>query len=357
VPTAVIWVETQDGNAAREKDLETGTRATAKEPNAMTEHEVGTREEWLAARVDLLQREKELTRQSDELARQRRELPWVRIDKDYLFDTEDGEATLADLFRGRSQLLVYHFMFGPDWDEGCPSCSAVADGFDETHLHLQNHDVAFTAVSRAPLEKLLAYRDRMGWSFPWTSSGRSDFNFDFNVSFTEEQQRTGAEYNFQRFPTMEPLFDAGVQPIVEQATATGTDPAGYMRQAPGMSAFALEDGVVYHTYSCYARGLDAINCAYQLLDLAPNGRDEDDLPWPMAWVRRHDAYEAESAVAVFPRGLMWNWRASGEGMHQGAGLPRSVAMLERSLGADRGSPDPPRAGPHPGVREFHIKPL
>ena len=152
----------------------------------MTAHPTATRDDWLAARLELLAAEKELTRANDELARRRRELPWVRVDADYRFETEEGPATLSDLFDGRSQLVVYHFMFGPDWDEGCPSCSSVADGFDETHLHLQNHDVAFTAVSRAPLPKLLAYRDRMGWNFPWASSAPSDFNFDFNVSFTEE---------------------------------------------------------------------------------------------------------------------------------------------------------------------------
>src|SRR5215813_6398865 len=165
----------------------------------MTNHQTGTRDEWLAARLELLKAEKELTRLNDDLTRKRRDLPWVRMDKDYVFDTEDGEATLADLFRGRSQLIVYHFMYGPTWDEGCPSCSAVADGFDETHLHLQNHDVAFTAVSRAPLDKLLAYRTRMGWGFPWVSSGRSDFNFDLSVSFTEESVAHGATYNFRPF--------------------------------------------------------------------------------------------------------------------------------------------------------------
>ena len=203
----------------------------------MTTHRTGNRDEWLDARLELLKAEKELTRLNDDLARRRRELPWVRIDKDYVFDTEDGEATLADLFHGRSQLIVYHFMYGPDWDEGCPSCSAVADGFDETHLHLQNHDVAFTAVSRAPLDKLLAYRDRMGWSFPWVSSARSDFNFDFNVSFTEGVGRARRQtYNFR------PL--EGWQ----------LDPAQLPYEGPGMSAFALEDGVVYHTYSAYSRG-------------------------------------------------------------------------------------------------------
>jgi predicted dithiol-disulfide oxidoreductase (DUF899 family) len=236
----------------------------------MMNHRTGTRDEWLEARLELLKAEKKLTRLNDDLARQRRELPWVRVDKDYLFDTENGEATLADLFRGRSQLFVYHFMFGPDWEEGCRSCSSVADGFDETHLHLQNHDVAFTAVSRAPLEKLLAYRKRMGWSFPWASSGRSDFNFDFNVSFTQESVANGQSYNYR------PL--EGEQ----------LDPANLPFEGPGMSAFALEDGVVYHTYSAYARGLDALWTMWQWLDRAPLGRNEGDL----SWFRRHDQYEA-----------------------------------------------------------------
>jgi predicted dithiol-disulfide oxidoreductase (DUF899 family) len=236
----------------------------------MTKHRTGTHDEWLAARLDLLKAEKELTRLNDDLARQRRELPWVRIDKDYIFDTEEGEATLADLFHGRSQLIVYHFMYGPDWDEGCPSCSAVADGFDETHLHLQNHDVAFTAVSRAPLEKLIAYRDRMGWEFPWASSVRSDFNFDFNVSFTEESVSKGGSYNFRLLEGWQ------------------VDPAHLPFEGPGMSAFALDDGVVYHTYSAYARGLDALWNMWQWLDRAPLGRNEGDL----SWFRRHDKYEA-----------------------------------------------------------------
>ena len=236
----------------------------------MTGHTVASREEWLAARQRLLEAEKTHTRVGDELARQRLELPWVRIDKEYLFDTEEGEATLGDLFHGRSQLLVYHFMFGPDWDEGCPSCSSVADGFDETHLHLQNHDVAFTAVSRAPLEKLLAYRSRMGWTFPWASSGRSEFNFDFSVSFTEESVAGGGSFNFR------PL--EGWQ----------LDPAHLPFEGPGMSAFALEDGVVYHTYSAYSRGLDALWNMWQWLDRAPLGRNEGD----MSWFRRHDRYEA-----------------------------------------------------------------
>ena len=236
----------------------------------MTDHRTGSRHEWLDARLALLKAEKELTRLNDDLARQRRELPWVQVEKDYRFDTEDGEATLVDLFHGRSQLIVYHFMFGPDWEEGCPSCSAVADGFDGTHLHLQNHDVAFTAVSRAPLDKLVAYRSRMGWSFPWASSGGTDFNFDFNVSFTEESVARGQTYNFTALEGWQ------------------TDPAQMPYEGPGMSAFALEDGVVYHTYSAYARGLDALWNMWQWLDRAPLGRSEGDL----SWFRRRDTYEA-----------------------------------------------------------------
>ena len=235
----------------------------------MTQHRTGTHSQWLDRRLDLLKAEKELTRLSDDLARQRRELPWVRIEKDYRFDTEDGEATLVDLFHGRSQLIVYHFMYAPEWDEGCASCSGLADGFDETHLHLQNHDVAFTAVSRAPLPKLLAYRDRMGWSFPWVSSGRSDFNYDFNVSFTEESVAKGQTYNFR------PLDGWMV------------DPANLPFEGPGMSAFALDDGDVYHTYSAYARGADVLWTMWQWLDRAPLGRNEGD----QSWFRRHDQYE------------------------------------------------------------------
>ncbi len=235
----------------------------------MTTHATGTAEEHLAARVELLKAEKELTRLNDDLARRRRELPWVRVDEDYRFDTESGEATLADLFHGRSQLVVYHFMYGPDWDEGCPSCSSAADGFDGTHLHLQHHDVAFTAVSRAPLPKLLAYRERMGWTFPWVSSATSDFNFDFGASFTEESVARGQTYNFR------PL--EGWQ----------LDPENLPFEGPGMSAFALQDGLVYHTYSAYARGLDAVWTMWQWLDRAPLGRNEGDF----SWFGRHDTYD------------------------------------------------------------------
>jgi predicted dithiol-disulfide oxidoreductase (DUF899 family) len=266
-----------------------------KERRAMTKHMTGTRNEWLAARLELLEAEKELTRRSDELARRRQELPWVRIDKEYRFDTDQGSASLKDLFRGRSQLLVYHFMFGPDYTAGCPACSAIADGFDGFVVHLANHDVTLSAVSRAPLAKLQAYKRRMGWTFPWASSFGSDFNFDFNVWFTEEQQREGVvEYNYRRGGhamdvtlVERPVAELGVGPSGEAqfAAMTGTDVATYTRERPGMSAFALEDGVVYHTYSTYARGLDGLWGTYQWLDRAPKGRNETS-PW---W-RRHDEY-------------------------------------------------------------------
>jgi predicted dithiol-disulfide oxidoreductase (DUF899 family) len=251
----------------------------------MMRHATGTREEWLAARLELLEAEKELTRRGDELARQRQQLPWVRIDKDYRFETDHGSATLADLFGGRSQLLVYHFMFGPEYTAGCPACSAIADGFNGSVVHLENHDVAMMAVSRAPLAKIQAYKRRMGWSFPWASSLGSDFNFDFSVSRTEEQQREGiVEYNFQSMDVT-PVLEAGEGPVAEMAATTGTDTATYTREAPGMSAFALEAGVVYHTYSAYARGLDALWGMYQWLDRAPKGRNETG-----PWFRRHDEY-------------------------------------------------------------------
>ena len=236
----------------------------------MTDHHTATREEWLDARLALLKAEKELTRLNDELTQRRRELPWVRIDKDYRFDTEDGPATLTDLFRGRSQLIVYHFMYAPHWDEGCPSCSGVADGFNQTHLHLQNHDVAFTAISRAPLDKLVAYRDRMEWSFPWASSLPSDFNYDFHV--TIDVSVAPVEYNYRD------------QAELERRDVNWREWSG---EQPGMSAFALDDGAVYHTYSAYARGLDALWGMWQWLDRAPLGRDEGDL----SWFRRHDQYD------------------------------------------------------------------
>ena len=263
----------------------------------MENHKVVSRGEWLAARRALLEAEKELTRRSDELARHRQELPWVRIDKTYRFDTDEGSASLADLFRGCSQLLVYHFMFGPDYTAGCPSCSAIADGFNGFAVHLANHDVMLWAVSRAPLAKLQAYKRRMGWTFPWASSFASDFNFDFSVGFTEEQQREGGiEYNYRReAPAREPLAGTTVQerksrgsegPVAEIAAATGTDVATYTRERPGLSAFVLQDGAVYHTYSAYSRGLDGLWGMYQWLDRAPMGRNENGI-----WWRRHDEYD------------------------------------------------------------------
>jgi predicted dithiol-disulfide oxidoreductase (DUF899 family) len=252
----------------------------------VTEHRTGTREEWLAARLELLEAEKDLTRRSDELARQRRQLPWVRIEKDYRFETDEGSASLAELFRGRSQLLMYHFMFGPEYTAGCPACSAIADGFNGSAVHLENHDVAMMAVSRAPIAAIQAYKRRMGWSFAWASSFGSDFNYDFNASYTEEQQREGKrEYNY-RSMDVTPVLEAGAEsPVAEMAAMTGTDVATYTREAPGMSAFALEDGVVYHTYSAYARGLDVLWGMYQWLDRAPKGRNETG-----PWFRRRDEY-------------------------------------------------------------------
>jgi len=251
----------------------------------MTDHKTGTREQWLAARRKLLQAEKEFTRRGDELAQQRQDLPWVRIDKGYRFDTDEGSASLKDLFKGRSQLLVYHFMFGPDWTAGCPSCSMIADGFNGFTVHLANHDVMLWAVSRAPLAKLQAYKKRMGWTFPWASSQGGDFNFDFNVSFTEEQQRSGAvEYNFERGGHAMDITPAP-EPVAQLAATCGTDAPKYSRDRPGLSAFVLEDGAVYHTYSTYARGVDGIWGAYPWLDRAPKGRNETGV-----WWKRHDEY-------------------------------------------------------------------
>jgi predicted dithiol-disulfide oxidoreductase (DUF899 family) len=263
----------------------------------MIDHKTGTREEWRAARLELLEAEKDQTRRGDELARRRQELPWVRIDKDYHFETDEGTASLPDLFRGRSQLLVYHFMFGPEYTAGCPTCSTIADGFDGSVVHLANHDVTLGAVSRAPLAKLQAYKRRMGWSFPWASSFGSDFNYDFQAAFTEEQQLSGgSEYNFRRtegtgarLSSLSELEEAGKEgPLAEIAAGVGTDWATYTREAPGMSAFALEDGVVYHTYSAYARGLDGLWSMYQWLDRAPKGRNETDI-----WWRRNDEYDGQ----------------------------------------------------------------
>jgi predicted dithiol-disulfide oxidoreductase (DUF899 family) len=248
----------------------------------MTKHRTGTREEWRAARLELLKAEKEHTRRGDELARQRQELPWVRIDKQYRFETDEGGASLPDLFKGRSQLLVYHFMFGPDYTAGCPACSAIADGFNGSVVHLANHDVTLMAVSRAPLPKLQAYKRRMGWTFPWASSFGGEFNFDFLVGVTEEQQREGgAEYNFRR----EGPWKGDGEGEKLFAQMTGTDPATYTRERPGLSAFVLDEGAVFHTYSAYARGLDALWGMYPWLDRAPLGRNEQGV-----WFRRHDEY-------------------------------------------------------------------
>jgi predicted dithiol-disulfide oxidoreductase (DUF899 family) len=258
----------------------------------MIDHKTGTREDWLAARLELLDAEKELTRRSDELARQRQALPWVRIDKKYRFDTDEGSASLADLFRGRSQLLVYHYMFGPDYKAGCATCSTIADGFNGIAVHLANHDVTLAAVSRAPLAKIQAYKRRMGWTFPWASSFAGDFNADYCASFSEVQQREGGiEYNYRREPAWLQRDDEGMasrmsgSPVAHNAAMTGTDPATYTRERPGVSAFVLADGVVYHTYSAYARGLDSLWGMYQWLDRAPKGRNETG-----AWFRRHDEY-------------------------------------------------------------------
>ena len=250
----------------------------------MPTHMTATRDKWLEARLDLLAAEKDLTRRSDGVARLRQQLPWVRVDKVYTFDAEEGHKTLKDLFGGRSQLLVYHFMFGPEYKSGCPSCSSIADGFNGIAVHLENHDVALSVVSRAPLAKLQAFKQRMGWTFPWASSVSGEFNFDFNVSFTEEQQREGGgEYNYRRGGVRATATIPEI--LIQHAAMTGADPAAYVRERPGLSAFLLEDGVVYHTYSTYARGLDGLWGMFQWLDRAPKGRNETGL-----WWRRHDEY-------------------------------------------------------------------
>jgi len=265
----------------------------------MTSHKRATREEWLEARLQLLDAEKAFTQRSDELAKQRQELPWVRVDKDYQFDTNDGKASLADLFKGRSQLMIYHFMFGPDYKAGCPTCSSIADGFNGITVHLKNHDLMFWAISRAPLAKLQAYEQRMGWTFPWASSFESDFNFDYSVGFTKEQMQKGAEYNFRREEGYSPktaeqsgAFQwrkgqcAGKGAEAKFAEMTGTDVQTYHQERPGLSAFVMEDGQVYHTYSAYGRGVDAIWAMYPWFDRAPKGRNEANGPW---W-QRHDEY-------------------------------------------------------------------
>ena len=259
----------------------------------MTTHKIGTREQWLAERLELVKAEKQLTQRSDELARRRQMLPWVEVNKGYLFETDEGSASLPDLFRGRSQLLVYHFMFGPDYAAGCPSCSSIADGFNGVAVHLANHDVMLWAASRAPLAKLQAYKRRMGWTFPWVSSQGGDFNCDFCASYTEEQQRAGIEYNYRREAALQQRAEVrgpselagGEGPVAQFAAMCGTSAPTYIRERPGMSAFALEDGIVYHTYSTYARGVDAIWGMYPWLDRAPKGRNETGV-----WWRRRDEY-------------------------------------------------------------------
>jgi predicted dithiol-disulfide oxidoreductase (DUF899 family) len=251
----------------------------------MTKHITGTREEWLAARLEVLQAEKDLTRRSDEVARRRQELPWVRVEQEYRFDTDEGVKSLADLFEDHSQLLVYHFMFGPDYTAGCPSCSSIADGFNGIAVHLANHDVMLMAVSSAPLAKLQAFKERMGWTFPWASSHESSFNRDFNVQFTAKEQREGTiDYNFRREGKWQ--LRGSDNPVSEISAMTGTDAATYTRERPGVSAFALEDGVIYHTYSAYSRGVDSLWGMYQWLDRAPKGRNEQGV-----WWRHHDAYD------------------------------------------------------------------
>jgi predicted dithiol-disulfide oxidoreductase (DUF899 family) len=241
----------------------------------MPEHRVGTREEWQAERDELLAAEKELTRRNDELAERRRALPWVPIEKDYSFETEDGTKSLAELLDGRSQLLIYHFMFGPKYEAGCTACSSIADTLSPQVPHLKARDVTLMCVSRAPLDKLLAYRERMGWSFDWASSADSDFNFDFGHSHTEEEVR--------------PFLEGDLPPAVGQmAELSGTDTAGYLEESPGMSAFALDDGVVYQTYAATNRGLEPAMAYYFLLDRAPLGRQEES--GQPHWLRRHDEY-------------------------------------------------------------------
>jgi predicted dithiol-disulfide oxidoreductase (DUF899 family) len=244
-------------------------------------HRFGTREEWAAARDELLTREKEHTRLGDELARQRRELPWVRVEKNYRLDTDDGPRALAELFDGRSQLLIYHFMFGPTYEAGCPINSSIADSVNGLIPHLNGRDATMLFVSQAPLEKLRAYKRRMGWGFPWASSANSEFNHDLGYSISEEQARAWVAQNLGSLP-----------PIVDRnAGASGTDVVGYLTESPGFSAFALEDGVVYQTYQTWWRGLEFLMGYYPILDRAPKGRDEDD--GFQLWIRRHDEYDRD----------------------------------------------------------------
>ena len=247
----------------------------------MVEHTVGTQEEWLAARNELLEREKELTRQSDELARQRRELPWVAVEKDYAFETEAGTKSLAELFDGRSQLLIYHFMFGPGYEAGCPVCSSIADTLAANAVHLAARDVTMLLVSRGPIEKLLAYRKRMGWGLPWASTAGSDFNRDLGFTSTEEELR--------------PFLEGEIPPTVTQgAEMCGTDVAGYVAEGPGLSAYALDDGRVFRTYVTTARGLEPAMAFYGLLDRTPVGRNES--PDQPLWIRRHDEYGGDGGA-------------------------------------------------------------
>jgi predicted dithiol-disulfide oxidoreductase (DUF899 family) len=240
------------------------------------QNKIVSKGEWLKARKALLAKEKEFTHQRDALSAARRDLPWVKVEKSYVFDGPSGKESLADLFGGKSQLIVYHFMLGPGWVQGCPSCSFLADHFDGANIHLAQRDVSLVVVSRAPLAEIEAYQKRMGWKFKWVSSYGNDFNHDFHVSFSKDEMASGAEYNYE----------------------TDKIPS---EELPGLSAFIKQDGAVFHTYSSYARGLDILVGAYNFLDMAPKGRDEDRLPWSMAWVRRHDEYEdkakAESCCA------------------------------------------------------------
>jgi predicted dithiol-disulfide oxidoreductase (DUF899 family) len=264
----------------------------------MTSHRIGTREEWLAASAELLRREKEITRTSDELARQRRELPWLPVEKEYTLQTADGSRTLAELFDGRSQLVVYHFMFGPEYDAGCLVCSSTADSFNGVLPHLEARDVTMVCVSLAPIEKLLAYRERMGWSFNWASSHESDFNLDYGVSAGEAMTYDAAaplleanELALLKLLNEQPAVREKLPLVTGQnASATGTDLDGYFSEGHGVSTFALEGNTVYHCYSSYARGTEFLMGYYAILDRAPKGRDEGDQP--MSWLRRHDEYES-----------------------------------------------------------------